>query len=82
MYGLGYSVPRLLPTLFRSARGRKSTGSLGMTKGTGRFHLYLMLDEATAGPSTSLRSGRDDNFFEIDDFGGLTDPTRALKATS
>jgi hypothetical protein len=32
----------------------------GMTKGRGRFHLYLMLDDSTAGPSTTLRSGRDD----------------------
>src|ERR1700685_427403 len=34
-----------------------------MTKGRRRFHLYLMLNKSTAGPSTSLRSGRDDNSY-------------------
>jgi hypothetical protein len=32
-----------------------------------RFHLCLMLDELTAGPSTSLRSGRDDNSYLKDE---------------
>src|SRR5271156_589542 len=31
--------------------------------GERRFHWYLVLDESTADPSTSLRSGRDDNSY-------------------
>ena len=36
-----------------------------MTKGGLRFGVDLLLDGITAGPSTSLRSGRDDNSFVI-----------------
>jgi hypothetical protein len=42
---------------FDFAQGRLSA-TLGMTKGRGRFHLYLMLDESTAGPDRSVAKWR------------------------